>query len=51
MLTQEEQEHEVNDFIQGNKFSVINNNPTQDYQKAIKQTPKQCNNIIQKETI
>jgi hypothetical protein len=32
-------------------FWVINSNPTQQYNKTIKQTLKQCNNIIQKETI
>jgi hypothetical protein len=51
ILTQEEYHHKVNNFIQDNRFTVINNNPTQHYQKTIKQTLKQCNNIIQKETI
>jgi hypothetical protein len=39
----------VYNFIHENQFSIINNNPTQQYQKAIKQTLKQCDNVIPKE--
>jgi hypothetical protein len=40
ILTQEKYEHKVNNIIQDNKFIVINNKPTQHYQKIIKQTLK-----------
>jgi hypothetical protein len=48
IFTQEE--YKINNFIQ-DKLTVMNNNTTQHYQKTIKQTLKQCNIIIQKETI
>jgi hypothetical protein len=34
ILTQEEYRHNVNNFIQDNQFTIINNNPTQHYQKV-----------------
>jgi hypothetical protein len=49
ILTQEEYKHKVKSFIQDNHFIKINNDPTQKYQKGVKHTPKQSNNIIQKE--
>jgi hypothetical protein len=51
VLTQEECKHKINNFIQNNQFTMIISNPTQYYQKIIKQTLKQCNNTIQKENI
>jgi hypothetical protein len=39
ILTQEEDQHKVNNFIEDNNFTVINNG-TQHYQKNIKQTLK-----------
>jgi hypothetical protein len=51
MLTQQEFEHKANNLIQDNKFTVIKNNPTKHFQETIKQTLKQCNNILQKETV
>jgi hypothetical protein len=35
--------------MHNNQLKSINKVPTQQYQKTIKQTLKQCNNIIQKE--
>ena len=49
ILTQDEYKHKVKSFIQDNQFQKIRNDPTQQYQKMVKQTLKQCNNIIQKE--
>jgi hypothetical protein len=51
ILTHEEYKQKVNTFIQDKQFTLINNNPTQHYQKIIKQTLKQCNDIIPKENI
>jgi hypothetical protein len=51
ICTQEECPSKVNNFIQDNKFTVINNNSTYHYQNTIKQTEKQSNIIIQQETI
>jgi hypothetical protein len=39
----------VYNFIHENQFSITNNNPTHKYQKAIKLTLKQFDNIIPKE--
>jgi hypothetical protein len=50
VLTHEKYEIKVNNFLQDNNFTVINNNPTQHYKKPVKQALKQCN-IIQKEPI
>jgi hypothetical protein len=41
----------VDNFIHDNKFTETNNNPTQHYQKIIKQTLKESNNSIQKDTV
>jgi hypothetical protein len=51
ILTQDEYKQKVTNFIQDNKLTATNNNPTKHYQKIIKQTLKESNNIIQKETI
>jgi hypothetical protein len=42
-------EQKVNDFIKEHKITEINSNPTQKYQKRIKQILKQNKNITQKE--
>jgi hypothetical protein len=47
ILTQQEYDHKANNFVQDNKFTVITNNPT----LHKKQTLKQCNNVLQKETL
>jgi hypothetical protein len=39
----------VNNFTHDDQFTIFNKNSTQYYQKTIKQTLKQCNNIIPKE--
>jgi 16S rRNA U1498 N3-methylase RsmE len=49
ILTEYEYKHKISNFIQGNQFTLINKDPTSYYQKIIKHTLKQCNNIIQKE--
>jgi hypothetical protein len=49
ILTQEEYEHKISNFILDNKFIKSDKNPTQQCQKSIKHALKQCNNIIQKE--
>jgi hypothetical protein len=49
ILTEEEYKQKVKNFIHNNQFTRINKDPTQQYQKIIKQTLRQCNNIIQKE--
>jgi putative IMPACT (imprinted ancient) family translation regulator len=49
VLTMEDYTQKVNNFIQENQFVLINNDPTKNYQKAIKHTITQCNNIIPKE--
>jgi hypothetical protein len=46
ILTTEECTH---NFIQENQSVLLNNNPMQNYQKAIKHAMTQCNNIIPKE--
>jgi hypothetical protein len=51
ILTQEEYKQKVNTFIQDNQFTLISNNPTQHYQKIIKETLKQSNGIIPKENM
>jgi hypothetical protein len=51
LLRQDEYKQQTNAFTQENNFVTINNNPTQQYQKEIKQTLKQCKHIIQKEEI
>jgi hypothetical protein len=48
-MTQNEYKHKVKSFIQENQFVKINKDPTQKYQRDIKQTLKQNNSIIQKE--
>jgi bacillopeptidase F (M6 metalloprotease family) len=48
ILTQEHK-HKISNFIHDNKFIKSDKNPTQQYQKIVKQTLKQRNNIIQKE--
>jgi hypothetical protein len=45
----EEYKHKIINFIQDNHFTLINKDPTQQYQKIVKETLKQCNIIIQKE--
>jgi hypothetical protein len=45
LLTLEEYKHIIQNFIQDNHLIKINKNPTQQYQKIIKQTLKQCNDI------
>jgi predicted nucleotide-binding protein (sugar kinase/HSP70/actin superfamily) len=37
ILTQDEYKHKVRSFIQDNHFIKINNDPTQQYQKIVKQ--------------
>jgi hypothetical protein len=49
ILTQEEYKQKITNFIQDNKYIKINN-PTQQYQRKVKQTLKQCNIIIPKES-
>jgi hypothetical protein len=49
ILKQEEHKHTIINFINNNHFIMINKNPTQQYQKTVKQTLKQCNIIIKKE--
>jgi hypothetical protein len=49
ILTKEEYNHKIKNFIQNNHYVKINKIPTQQCQKIIKQTLKQCNNIIPKE--
>jgi hypothetical protein len=49
ILTLTEYEQKVNDFIKENKITEINSNPTQKYQKRIKQILKQNKTIRQKE--
>jgi hypothetical protein len=49
ILTHKEYKWKINNFIQDNHFTKSNKNPTQQFQKAIKQTLKQCNNVIQKD--
>jgi hypothetical protein len=49
ILTNEDYTQKANNFIQENKFVLINNDPTENYQKAIKHTMTQCNDIIPKE--
>jgi hypothetical protein len=49
ILTKEEYNHKIQNFIQEKHFIKMNLNPTQQYQKIIKQTLKQCKDIIQKE--
>jgi TusA-related sulfurtransferase len=39
----------LNNFAQENRFTLLNNNPTQNYQKTRKLIIAQCNNIIPKE--
>jgi hypothetical protein len=51
ILTQEEYKQKTKAFIQDNQFITINNSPAQCYQGEIKQTLKQCVNIIQKKTM
>jgi hypothetical protein len=51
ILMQEEYKEKTKAFIQENQFTIINNNPTQRYQKKIKQTLKKCGNIVQKENM
>jgi hypothetical protein len=48
-LTIEDYTQKVSNFIQENQFVLLNNDPTQNYQKAIKRTMTQCNDIIPKE--
>jgi hypothetical protein len=50
ILTTEDYTPKVNNFIQENQFVLLNNDPTQNYQKAMKHTMTQCNNIIPKES-
>jgi hypothetical protein len=49
ILTQDEYKQNVYNFIHSNKFTATNNNPTQHYQKIIKQTLKESYNFIQKD--
>jgi hypothetical protein len=49
ILTQEEYKHKINNFIQDKKFTKMEKNPMQQYQRMVKQVVKQCNNMIQKE--
>jgi hypothetical protein len=49
ILTKEEYNRKIKNFIQNNHYVKLNKNPTQQYQKIIKQTLKQCINIIPKE--
>jgi hypothetical protein len=50
ILTIEDYTQKINNFIQENQFVLLNNDPTQNYKKAIKHTMTQCNNnIIPKE--
>jgi hypothetical protein len=44
ILTQNEYKQKIKTFIQENNFRIINNNPTQQYQKEIKLTLKQRGN-------
>jgi hypothetical protein len=48
ILATEDCTQKVNN-IQENQFVLLNSNPTQNYEKAIKHTVTQCNNIIPKE--
>jgi hypothetical protein len=45
----EDYKQKVNNLLQENQFILINNAPTKNYQKAIKHTLTQCNNIIPEE--
>jgi hypothetical protein len=49
ILIQDEYKQRIKTFIQENNFGRISNNPTQQYEKEIKQTVKQSKNIMQKE--
>jgi hypothetical protein len=49
IFTHEEYKRKINNFIQDNHFIKNDKNPTQQFQKIIKQILKQCNNIIQKD--
>jgi hypothetical protein len=45
ILTIEDYTQKENNFIQKNQFVLLNNDPMQNYQKAIKHTMTQCNSI------
>jgi hypothetical protein len=45
ILSAENYAQKVNNFVQENQFTLLNYNPTQNYQKTIKQRIAQCNNI------
>ena len=49
IITEEEYQQKIMKFIHENNFTLINKDPTQQYQNNIKQTIKICTNIIQKE--
>jgi hypothetical protein len=49
ILNEEEYKQKVGNFIHKNQFTRINKDPTQQYQKIIKQTLIQNTNTIQKE--
>jgi hypothetical protein len=51
ILTQEEYKRKINNFIQDNQYTPINNNPTQQYHKIIKHTLEQCSSIKQEENV
>jgi predicted house-cleaning noncanonical NTP pyrophosphatase (MazG superfamily) len=48
ILTQEEYKHKLHNILQENYLIKMNKNPPQQYQKIVKQTLKQCNDIIKK---
>jgi hypothetical protein len=47
ILKQEECKHKIKNFIHDKKFMKSDKKRTQQYQKIVKQTLKQCNNVIQ----
>jgi hypothetical protein len=51
MLTIEKYKQKVENFIHDSQYTVISNNPTQHYQKTIKQRLKQYNNFTQKKQV
>jgi hypothetical protein len=46
ILIHEEYKHKIKNFIQDNYLIKINKNPTQQYQKIVKQTVIECNDIV-----
>ena len=49
IITEDEYQQKIMKFIHENNFTLINKDPTQQFQNNIKQTIKQCTNIIRKE--